>query len=420
MLASRGAFAEDGKFVPTARTDLPALVAIVSKGAPALQQDRLGVDLARSDAKQSRLYENPTLDATWGTIPIGRTNPPDLADPMLNVPNYTIGISYRFLLGKRTSRHARADALIRAAEASLDTSARDNAINLARLLGSLAADEVRLDALQGVLEQAKAAVVLAKSRETAGIGTPLDTDRLSIEQARVEQSIRTTEADRDAMLAACPTLTGQTCATFSGGAEARGFLGAWIRQAAKAEGSIEERPDIRVLDATREAAGHESKLAQAQKIPDLTLRLGYTHDRFVVSGNQQNSLSLTLSIPLPLFDAGEAARTSADARSARAELQRKQVLDADSARLVTLRSTLARQERRHVALVTETIPKAKAVVDDLDRAATPHLIPLTDLIQARRSLSELAEDEADSMSEQFSTAITILSLLPERSGAFSP
>ena len=52
--------------------------------------------------------------------------------------------------------------------------------------------------------------------------------------------------------------------------------------------------------------------------------------------------------------------------------------------------------------------RARAVVDDLERAANSRLLPFTDVIQARRTLDELLIEEADSYSDAFQTAVDLM------------
>src|SRR5688572_11095372 len=88
-------------FVPAADLDFGQLVRVVGGRSPYVVADRVGLEAARAEVRQSRLHENPTVDFTWGTIPLGPTNPRNLDDPLANVPNYTLGLSYRSLIGKR-------------------------------------------------------------------------------------------------------------------------------------------------------------------------------------------------------------------------------------------------------------------------------------------------------------------------------
>jgi outer membrane protein, heavy metal efflux system len=411
FFAAHGAAAaapERGPFRPSAALDLAALTRLVVERTAELQQDRLALDLARAEAEQSRLYENPTLDATWGTIPIGETNPPGLSSPFARVPNYNVGLSYRVLIGKRGPRQDRADALARGARASLEAGGRERALELAHALGTAATMALRLEGLRGQVEQGERSLAVARARVAAGGGTPLDVDRLALENGRAGQQLLAAEADRDRALAACAGLLHERCAGFGGRDDALAFLTAWLGRAASARGSPEARPDVRALAHYEQAAAAELRFAEAQAIPDPTFRVGYVHDRFVLSGAQMNSLNVGVSLPLPFFDHGQALAYAARARAERLSAQRERIVASAHARVESLRSALETQRRRLGLLEADLLPRSRGVVSDLERATETRLLPTTDLIQARHALNDLLIEEADAYGDAFELSLDLL------------
>lgn len=407
-------------FTPTAAMDLSALEELVSRRAPSLEQAALDVDLARADVRQSRLLLNPSLDASWGTIPVGETNPPGLRSPMANIPNYGLGVGYTFEIGKRGPRIDRALALERAAKESLRASARAQAIELARLLGVLATSTLRLAGVRGIVESGKKAIALAEERLASSFGTPLDIDRLRIEVARNEQQVLSAESDRAEALAACSALVGAPCRSFTSEAEAKGFLATIIDRVAAPLGPPEDRPDVRALAAAKSAADAELSLARAQAIPDPTVHVGFTHDTFLTSGAQGNSLNLSVSLPIPIFDHGQALADAAQAKRDRAAAQRAKLLEASRARLPALSDRLAAQRARKDALSSSVIPRALAVLRDVEAAAANRLLSLADVIQARRAVAELLVEEADSYADAFDAALEIAAERPTTSEPSQP
>lgn len=395
-------------FVPSAALDLAALAKIVVARSPSLQDDLLRLDLARSDVAQSRLWENPAADATWGTIPIGETNPKDLAQPLANVPNYSVGLSYRFLLGKRGPRTDRAESLEKSARASVEAGTRTAALVFATVLGASAAATLRTERLKTLLEESRGSLDVARARVNAGSGTPLEVDRLEIELSRVEDQLLSLESDSASALALCATFVGAPCRPFPSTDEAAAFLRGFTRRAGSAPFDVNRRPDVRALDAAREAAQFESELAKAQAIPDPTVRVGYTYDTFTVSGNQASSLALSVSLPIPLVDHGQAQKMAADARENRAATQRALLVDSARVRVDALRTVLERTLKRQQIIETQMLPRARAVLKDLERAVSGRLIPVTDLIQARRTLGELLLQETDALSDAFRASVDLM------------
>jgi cobalt-zinc-cadmium efflux system outer membrane protein len=202
------------------------------------------------------------------------------------------------------------------------------------------------------------------------------------------------------------------CHHFASTADARQFLKAWSQAATAGGAALQVRADLRALAALADAAHWEARLARAQGIPDPTLRVGYVYDNFVVSGNQRSSFNLTLSMPLPIFDHGQAAEHAARARSQRYELERDRLLSAADARIAALRKNLAFQLERSQILEEQTLPRARAVLAALERAAEVRAVALSDVIQARRALDELLLAEADSLLDAFNAGLALIEQLP--------
>ncbi len=398
-------------FTPRAALDLPSMMQLVARRSAAVQAEILNRELASAEVRQSHLLGNPTVDATWGTIPLGETNPPHLGSPLTSVPSYGVGLAYTFPLGKRGPRQERAAALEESARSGVTATARAQALDLARILGTAAVAGLRVEGLGGLVAQERGSIALAESRLSGGFGTPLDVDRLRIELNRTEQQVLDNEGDYRDALTACASLLGQRCEAFPSSDEAREFLVAWVKRAEGIDGrgaALETRPDVRALEAAGRAAIAEGSFASAQALPDPTVRLGYVYDQFVASGNQAHSLNLSLQFPLPLFDHGQALRDAADARRRRLGTQRERVLTVARVRLTVLRDLLDVRERRQEVIVMQMLPRARTVVSDLEKAAATRLIPLTDVIQARRTLSEVLLQEAESYGDAFQVAVNLV------------
>ena len=117
---------------------------------------------------------------------------------------------------------------------------------------------------------------------------------------------------------------------------------------------------------------------------------------------------MTLTLPLPIFDHGQAAVASAEQkRHGYAELRAKVML-ASNAKIPMLARRLELERARQRSLSSEVMPRARSVLEDVNRSAEGRLIPLSDVIQARRAVSELLVVEADAYSDAFATALELL------------
>lgn len=395
-------------FQPSAAMDLRALGEWVGRRSARVQGELVDADAAAAESRQAQLYENPVIDGAWATIPVGPTNPEGLSSPLTKIPSYGLGLSYTFPIGKRGPRQRRASAEEDRARAEVTATVRAQAIDLARILGEMAVATLRVGGLRELVDQQKDSITLLESRVASGFATPLDVDRLRIERARTEQQVFSNEVDLRRAQAACSAIVAERCGGFASSEEARAYLQAWMRRAEASDASPERRPDVRVLDAARRSYRAEAELAAATALPDPTVRVGYLLDQFQISGNQRHSVNLSVSIPLPVFDAGATRRSGALAKDARVAAQRQRILEGAAARIDSLREVLASQKGRRDVLLTEMVPKARQVVTDLERAASTRLIPLSDVIQARRTLVELLVQEAETQGEAFETSMDLL------------
>lgn len=395
--------------------DYTRLEALVRSHSPELSPRQREAALAALDVEQARLYDNPTLDLGVGTWPVGGLTPADLDRPYANVPNYGAGVAYTFPVGKRGPRQQRARQLAWAASARVDQQARESTLALAAVLGELATTTLRQQGIAELLAGGERSLELADARLRAHFGTPLEVDRLRVDVERMRQQLLGVEAETQAQLAACTELLGARCESFENASAARDYLEQWLSDSSTASAAhLRERPDLRALDFEIAASRAEGKLAAAQALPDPTLRLGYMHDRFVISGNQRNSLNLSVSVPLALFDHGQVRERAASASRRALIEQRERSVSAARARIPTLAQRLTLQRERCGSLTSSVLPQARGVLHELEHAVENQLLPLTDVLQARRGVAELLIEEAESCGDAYQAALELMQELPPR------
>jgi cobalt-zinc-cadmium efflux system outer membrane protein len=402
-------------FIPSPSLSLRELKALLRARSPALQEPALQLALRRAEVRQSRLMDNPVADFAVGALPVGPTNPPDLPDPLRNIPNYQVGLSLRPDLFRRGPRQDRAAAAARGAMAQLDAAVRDQALRLLRTLGAMAVASLQLSADQGLAAKAHEALGLARDRVRTGYSPPIDADRAEIEALRLDQLVLADQGRIQAAQADCAALLGVPCAPFAEAVAARLFLETWAARVPGPENDwpLAERPDLVALRALRASAEAEGRLARAQLAPDPTVRLGYVYDSFFASGAQQHSLNLSLSLPLPFIDRGQAAAEAAAAQVRHLGAQHQLLLSASAARIAGLRQALTLQQLRRDTLQRQVIPRARAILNDVSRAFAARAVALTDVIQARRALDDLLLQEADALGEVFQTVVALIEQTPD-------
>lgn len=405
-----------GPLDPSTVTSLDVAETALLRTAPGIDMHRRAIALAAGARDKAYLLSNPVVDAGWTTIPIGPTNPRDLRAPFANVPSYSFGLSYFFELGKRGRRQAWAESELDASRAQLAAATRVEALALLESLALLAGAMLRADSAQFMVENGVRSVDVARSRFAQGFGSGLEVDRLELETARVRQRLSAAHAAILDGEAGCASVLGARCSRFADAQQARRFLEHWIQVAQSAHVAPGVRPDLRAIDAERAAAGREASLAKASAIPDPTVRIGYVHDRFVQSGAQTNSVNLSVSLPIALFDQGQAELQAARAKARELSSHRERLVTTARARAPLLRARLSAARTRIDELSSQLVPQARAMLQQISTAAEGRLVSITDVIQAQRLVAELAHEEAEVYADAFETALVSVAEFPPATG----
>ncbi len=420
MLAPLALFVLASHPQPLPLAQLPddgALIELLWNNSPELQQVRGRVASARADYERATLLPNPGLDLSANTIPVGSPNcagdGPCQASPLANIPNYAFALSTLIELGKRGPRQ---EATKRAADAAV-LDARGLLLqryyDLRDHLGEIAAIEQRIFELSELSQDAAHLTAIQKARSDKGDSSILDADRALLEEQKLAATLGVERARLTAELRACSEVAGMACEPFADAARASTFLARIPPSPAKLE--PETRPDVLSLAAQADSARAYGRLADRRVIPDPTLRFGYVRDQFVVSGNQPNSLFVGLSVPLPVFDRGQADSRAAAVAALSAERARDQVIEIARDSLRRVDEEANEVEQRRAQLAQKTLPLARNIVERLDAAVQRGGAALQDLLLARRSLGELVLDKSD-----LDLAVFHLAVLRSRVSGLSP
>jgi cobalt-zinc-cadmium efflux system outer membrane protein len=362
--------------------------------APDLVDSRTQIEKQAAALQKSHLWPNPTLDLSANTLPIGATTPSDLDHPLSNVPNYATAISELIEIGKRDPRQRVAAAALETAVHEGRDALRTHWSDLLDKIGAVGGAEIRVAALTDLVSDADRLAEVETKRTGQGDIAALDADRAKLDAERLHSNlVQERQALRTALLE-CSRTVGLPCEPFGDPAKVASFIAAHVALA-RTVTSPEQRPDLQALQSRTVGAQAALDLAHAQAIPDPTLRFGYTYDNFVAAGNQRNSVFVGVSLPLPIFDHGQADAREAlaeldGARQARARLLAQALTDTD-----TLRGQVDALVERRRELRERTVPLAQSVVEQLQRSVNAGGSTLQDLLTARRTLGDLLLDAAD-------------------------
>jgi outer membrane protein, heavy metal efflux system len=359
--------------------------------------------LVEEDANRgrARLFPNPTLDVTWGTIPLGERNPPE--QPFSAVPNYTVQLGTTIEIGKRRPRQNAADAGFSRARLDLAEAHRQTFFAAMATLAAQAEAVARKAVLERLVADGAETLRLQRARVEKGDVAPLDVGRLEVEHLRLLSQVKEAAGTRHDALAACTRLVGTPCPQFSSAEQARRFLALPEHFRLPSPDLIERRADIQALAARAAEARAQGVLAHRQAIPDPTLAVGYTRDQFVVSGNQANSVNVHVSLPLPLFDRGQVDERRAAMIGAEVARTRETLIATARETVRLTGERLAVLADRAQVLDRDAIPRATTVLERTEAAAKRGGVALQDVLLVRRALEELELDRVEVAAEWFRT-----------------
>lgn len=340
---------------------------------------RFDLNAARAAQRGSALYQNPVVDLSVSNLALGST-PGIRRDKTLL---WGVGLAETFELGKRAPRMAAAELRTSAARKRLAATLAERVTQTRWVLGQLVYARARAEELEASVLQARAAAEVAKGRLDHQALSGVDYDRLLIDLAGIETETAHAHADARAAEAQCESMLFARC-------DLTNVERSALEPAAKVPKRwnperLDERADVKALRLESSAAKRDAELAAARAIPDLTFRLGYAHEAFnQPPGNLDNSLSLSLSAPLPLFDRGQHAESEALALAGQTEQRaRGTVVRArgDVTALFTRKDALEGALHR---LETDALPRANAVLEAREHGLREGQLDITDLLLARR------------------------------------
>jgi cobalt-zinc-cadmium efflux system outer membrane protein len=358
------------------------LVAWLQGHSPEIRAARARLAQSNAELASSHLLLNPVLDVSLGNVPLGDTNPAGLSFGQTAI--YGVGLSETVELGKRGPRIAGAEYRQQSAALQLANDEMASLTSARLALGNALHRGLRVAIFEESLKDAERGAELERTRYEQKALSGTEYDRLLLDLASLRADFERELAEYRAALADCAAALGSEC-DLKDARDEDLVTSAALPAASTSESRLALRPDLRALDAERQASQRDAELARARAIPDVTLRVGYTHDRFTISGDLRNTLAIGLSLPLPIFDHGQHDSDKALSRSLELRNTRDALLRNAQADLTSLLRKKQAIETVQGVLERESLPRSGNVLSSTQTAFDHGGVSLTDLLLARRT-----------------------------------
>ena len=318
--------------------------------ALALQRNRdviaakLEIEAADLDVVAARIYPNPNLQYSVGDLVLGTANnqgttPPTRAG-FFGQPVQSIGISEVVdVWAKRSARVRAADQGVAVRRLQTEDALREIVYAVRAAFAAVVRAQSERDLAHEVSDRYLETIRLSKSRFKAGDISEAELRKVELEGLKYQNDVIQADSELDLQRGELAALLGMASGReLPGRLEEPDLRPAFDLERMTAE-ALERRPDLRAASAAHRLADAQLGSAEREVYPDLSFGVNYTHSGFTVSGDNPNTLALSLALPLPLFD-----RNQANIGRARLELRRA---DNDAERLrVQIRRDVAAAVRR--------------------------------------------------------------------------
>ena len=354
---------------------------------------RLDLRAVEVERLTARLYPNPVLSYTIGNLVLGRGNDQQVgARPGFgDQTNHAVTVSEVIdIWAKRSARIRVADRSIEHQRLVLEDALREIAYDVRAAFSEVLREQSERSLASNAGARYDDTIRLTRARRAAGEISDTELKKVELEGLRYQNAIIDADTQLDlarqklAVLLALRSVTELPPALVEDD-----FARPALSTDQLVERALQLRPDWRAVRADRLRAEAAVSQARREAFPDLSLGLGYTHSNFTVSGDNANTLSMSASLPLPIFDRnqGNIAHAHVDVQRADNEAQRIELQVRHEVAEAVRRS--ARSAKLVGIYEGGMLERADAALRVAEKSYKAGAVSLLELLEAQRTYLEV-------------------------------
>jgi cobalt-zinc-cadmium efflux system outer membrane protein len=288
---------------------------------------RLEIEGAELDVVAARVYPNPTLSYALGNLVLGKGNPQ--VDPVTQVPSasptffsqpvQSVGVTQVLdVWSKRGARARVAEEGVAKRRLLTEDALREIVYAVRSAFADVSREQNERELAREVASRYAETVRLSQSRFRAGDISEAELRKIELEGLRYQNAVVDAEMEWEVSRQKLSALMGLPSARDLPGRVQDSDARPVFDLARLEADALARRPDLRAAGAARVVAEAEVAAARREVYPDFEVGASYNHSSFTISGDNPNTLGLSLSLPLPLFDRNKAGigRARLDVRRA--------------------------------------------------------------------------------------------------------
>lgn len=373
--------------VDTSKLSLDAAIRQTLTYSPKLKAGLEGIGASQGDRQQSSLIPNPEFSAEAENI-LGSGTAQGFDEAEV-----TLGIAQPIEMGgKRSARIKAADYQTSIAELQYRATAldlvRDTTTAWAEAVAAyeevkLAKDQQDLasDVLKSVTKRVSAAAEPAIQQSKSEVA--LASSRIALQKA--ERNLETAMKNLSRMW-------GEE--TFNYTLDSEGFFGI-AKPDVQAEPSLDNNPDINLLEAGVSLAGANLDVEKANAVPDITVGAGIRDSR----ESDSQAFVASLSIPFPVFNRNQGAILKAGHEITKAEHEKAASVQEIKLELVRVRNTLETSYLEVESLHENILPAAEKAFSQARHGYQAGKFLYLEVLDAQRTLAEVRAQHVAALKE---------------------
>jgi outer membrane protein, heavy metal efflux system len=339
---------------------------------PELAEAKAMVEAAEGRARQAGAFPNPEAILGAQQLPLDAN--------ASNQREYVAGVGQTIPLSGRLSKARQAELLDREVRArGLEVKRRDIRKRVHNAFATALYQEKAFQAQAEIQRNAEKAVATTQARIEAGDALREDVARVEMELARAKVELKRAESLREQALVVLASAMGDptlALKSLAGTLDATFEIPALETLAA----NLAFQPETARAEADMRARNARVDLAKAERIPDVKVELLYHR----LEANQENTLDVGLSIPLPLFNRNQGRLREARAEAAAAEARSRMTQNELTTRLRASYLQLTTALANSGTLKTEILSRAETVLKGAEARYAAGDISLTEILPVRR------------------------------------
>lgn len=274
---------------------LDEIVRMAREASPRARALRASQAVREADVAVAGVYPNPELSYVF----MGRF---DGSNQAINGTQHQAWMDIPLLIvGQHDARRGAAAALATAERAELELSLLGLEVEARRAFVALLAAQDRLARLEAGHAELEGLGQIIRERAAAGAQSRYDGARVDLELARVDTELASARAELGAARTQLAAIVGRA----GWEPEARGTLES-LRTELPPPDAL---PRLEAMELRVEAAQRDVERAERERVPEIRLGLG----TYLTSDPDSASIYAGITVPLPIFDTGDAAVSRARA-----------------------------------------------------------------------------------------------------------